>query len=288
MELPKYMQAMEATAALTKLRNIEVELPLLKTKAIVTPLMNIDDAQLKSLYSTGATFLTTFNRILFEHVTFSDIKFESFDDFQMHLNPADKSLLVYALLTCSFTELAEKEFTCPNCNKTYVKALDPSSMYKVDAQPKKWQFKEDFLTYSKTVKINDWLQIDYKMPNELDKLKLVALFNEQEMKDNVQDNGGILNNMAMLALYIREVRIKGENEEPIILNDIMTEIYPWLNSTPIDLKTKIIKTNETKLFDPFMPKFEYKLVCDHCKDQHTWEGVDPEEDFFRQILFIYE
>ena len=123
MELPKYMQAAEATASLAQLRNLEVELPLLKTKAIVSPLLNIEDAQLKSLYSTGPTFLMTFNQILYNHTQFVDIEFESFEDFNKHLNPADKSMLVYALLTASFTELSEKEFTCPNCKQNYVKAM---------------------------------------------------------------------------------------------------------------------------------------------------------------------
>lgn len=288
MELPKYMEAAEATAALTKLRNLEVELPLLKTKAVVSPLMNIDDAQLKSLYSTGSTFLQTFNRILYHHTQFVDIEFGSFEDFQEHLNPADKSMLVYALLTCSFTELSEKEFKCPKCKDSFIKALIPSEMYAYHSQPKKWQFKDDFLNYSKTIKVTPWLEIDYKMPTEMDKLKMMDNFSEEELRKNYSETGTIMNNLASLSFHIREVRIKPENGEVITLTDQVRDIYPWLGTIPIDLKTKVIKTNEIKTFEPFMPTFEYNLECDKCSNGFKWEGVDPEEDFFRQILFIYQ
>jgi hypothetical protein len=126
--MPKYMQAISAIEKLSGSGEVEIDLPMLRTSAIVRPIDGGDDMKMKTLRTSGATFIKNFNDLLMLHTSFNDIKFSNLKDFQEHLTPPDKSLLVYALLTSTFTKLPEKTINCPECEAPVAIDKMPSEM----------------------------------------------------------------------------------------------------------------------------------------------------------------
>ena len=166
-------------------------------------------------------------------------------------------------------------------------------MYGVETTPTAWTFKEDFLDYVKSVNFGAF-EVSYKMPLEKDKIEILSLFTDEDIKANIRANGKTIDKDGLNALYISEIRIKkvdkAENdpEDYIVLTDKISVIYPFLKQLPLEMRSKLNKNDVKDMFLDFIPNFYYNLTCDHCGNEHQWQGVDPEEDFFLEILSIYE
>ena len=72
----KISQTSQALAALNNIagtRTVEIDLPILQTKATVRPVTGSEELKLRTLRASGATFVSSFTELLFEHTSFSDV-----------------------------------------------------------------------------------------------------------------------------------------------------------------------------------------------------------------------
>ena len=284
--------ALSALSDLAGTRMVEIDLPLLMTKAFVKPVTGSEELRLRTMKATGAAFIESFNRVLFEHVTFDSLKFESFEDFNSHLTPPDKSLLVYALLDSTFKKLPEKLITCPACGQVDTITMEPSEIIHSDTLTEVWKHKKDFTDYTIKSEIIPGFTAFYKMPCEADRISILKTKSNEKMRKDIDNTGDILSNIELFAAYISKLEIKDDSQESgkIVLTDLITEILPTLVDMPLELQATILEDVKIEEFSKFTPKFYLNIRCSSptCeKPDYKWDRINPEQDFFLKALSVY-
>lgn len=289
LKLPQAKKAINALNLLAGTRSVEVDLPILGTKAVVTPISGSEDLKLRTMKASGSSFIKTFNSLLFEHTTFDAVKFADVDDFQMHLTPPDKAVLVYALLDATFTKLPEKIITCPACGDTESYTFTPGQMIHGDSIIKKWELKEEFTDYTIRSEIIPGFAVYYSMPTEADRIIILDEKANSDMRENITDNGDVLSALELFCIYIKKIEIVTE-EETLVLTDKLNDIIPTIKGMPIDLQTSLLDDVSVAPLVEYAPKFYLNVHCTNpeCKSpEFKWTDISPEQDFFRKALSIY-
>jgi len=272
---------------LSSIGTVEVELPILQCRAVISPIVGNDDLIQKTLKTTGYNFIKTFNELLLKNTKFEGIDFESLEDFEKHLSASDKMIIIHGLLDATYSTLPEKLITCPHCKKQNPYTFTPSDMVHEDTYKKQWSHDEDFTEYRATKTIIDGFDIVYKMGTEDQKLKLLKNKSTQQLKDDLQDVGGLLNNLELITLYIDKIIIgKGKNKK-IYSDD--KKIIDIINGMAADLKTKVIEDQTINEFLEYAPNYYLNVFCKDisCSKEFNWYDIDPETDFFRKSVSIY-
>jgi hypothetical protein len=289
LKLPQAVSAISALQVLSGTRSVEVELPILKTTVVVTPITGSEDLKLRTMRSSGSTFIRNFNTLLFEHSTFKDIKFSGIDDFQNHLTPPDKAMLVYALLASTFSKLPEKVITCPACKQQHTYSFAPSAMLQGDTLTRKWDMEKDFTDYLIESEIVPGFKVFYSMPTEMDRLAILEAKSNSDMRDSVDTDNDVLSAIELFCIYIKRLEIKN-GEEVIVLTDKLFDVVPTIKGMPLDLQTTLLDDLSVAPLVEFNPNFYLNIKCsnDDCpKPDFIWSNVNPEQDFFRKALSVY-
>ena len=296
---PAYMDALSALNKLAGVNETEIRLTMLNVSAKVKPISGTDDLLQKTVRSSGIEFIRGFNRLIYNNTTFVGIDFESFEDFENNITPPDKRALIYALLAATYTTLPEKRITCPHCQERGDYHLKPSDMLQEDTFKKPWDIKEkecEYQDYRVDSEIIPGVVISYGMPSETDKLNLIRNKNDNELRKNIEDGNSLLNNMDIIALYIKSIFIKGKTKKDNItitsdqIEDGVSVIQQTINGMPADIQIKIIEDEKIGEFMDYNPDFYMKLICrnDNCNKSFNWFDINPETDFFRKSLSIYK
>jgi len=286
--------AISALNLLAGTREVEVELPILRTKARVTPILGGEELKLHTMRTSGKAFIKEFNKLLFNHCTFDGVQFEGVEDFERNLSPADKSMLVYALLDSTFTKLPEKVITCPSCGQVDNHSPKPSDIFHTDSIKKVWDHSEEFVDFEIESKIIPGLTVFYGIPTEEDSLKIIESKENSDLRNSVSENDNILNSLEVFSIYIKKIIIanptKEDKENCIILTDKTSEIIPTIQDMPLDLKSKLLEDETINQFADYVPSFYLNINCSNLNCElktFKWDNINPEQDFFRKALSVY-
>jgi len=289
---PKVGDVEGALSALNNLagtREVEIDLPILKTKAFIKPVNGSEELRLRTMKASGAAFIKSFNKVIFEHVRFESIKFDNFDDFESHLTPPDKSLLVFSLLDSTFSKLPEKMITCPNCGQSDTHSPNPQSLIHADTITKVWEEEKDFTEFELVSEIVPGFKVFYAMPNESERIKILETKENEDLRNNIEETGDVLSAMELFAVYVKRIEIN-ENGKVFKLTDKIKEILVTLNKMPLELRAKLLDDLTIKKFVDFTPNFYLDITCSNLgcsKPKFKWDEVDPENDFFLKALSVY-
>ena len=281
--------ALSALATLAGTRTVEVDLPILKVKAYVKPVNGSEELRLRTMKASGAAFIKSFNKVIFEHVNFEGIKFDDFEDFQNNLSPADKNILVYALLDSTFTKLPEKIITCPSCGQVDTHNPEPSKIFHSDSISKVWEHEEESSEYMVKSTIVDGFDVMYAMPSETDRLLVIESKENSELRDELEETDDILSPIELFSVYIKQINIK-QGDTLFELTDKVKEILPLLKDMPMELKSKLLSDETVSEFIDYNPKFYLNITCSNiaCKQKEfKWDNINPEQDFFLKALSVY-
>lgn len=288
-KLPQAASALSALQNLAGTREVEVELPILRTKAIVKPVNGSEELRLRTMKASGAAFINSFNKLIFEHTTFEGVKFNDLPDFEKHLTPPDKALLVYALLDATFSKLPEKVITCPYCGTTDNHSPSPSAIFHPDTIPSVWKETLDFPEFEISSELVPGFTVVYAMPTEEDRVKILKQKENSEMRDSIEQDGDVLSALELFCIYIKRLEIK-DGESEFILTDKIVDIIPTVKTMPLDLQSKLLEDNSLAPLIEYTPNFYLDISCSNinCPEKHfKWEGISPEQDFFRKALSVY-
>jgi len=317
-EQPKFMDALNIANKVTNIREISVTLPIMGETISVTPMEGIDDLHLKTLFGNSTHFLKTFNQLLYKHINHKGL-FEDLDDFNKRITEYDKRLIVYALITSSFDTLPERTLTCPMCGNKDIHDLDPELMLQQDSLEQTWDKEINYLDFREEVVIvpmseetdengdytGNQISIFYKIPTEQDKIDLMELVNVNKRKID-ENNGELLTTLEYFITYIDRIEIKQHDQrkkdnegnitegvvagKKIILNDIATEIFPFVTKCNLIIQDKIVKTTPVEKFEKYQPKFYFNMQClnSACSHKYKYDVGNIENEFFRKALSIYK
>ena len=282
---PKYMDALENVLQVADIRSIETELPILRTKAEVSPLTGEEELALKTASVSPETFLKKLDEILFRHTTFTNFKFASYQEFLANLFPPDKSMLIWALMTASYLVLPTLEKVCENCGENYLIDSAPADMIHEDSIPKIWD--KDLPPSEYTVVqsvLNGYLTFEIGMPSERDRLVITKLVNPAEAKENIERTGGLLSYADNLTFFTKAI-VVGDGNERIVLTDVIQDIHPFLKNLPPKVADAVKNEVDVTVYDEYMPRFYLKTTCSHCGHKEEID-LDPEIAFFRKAVSV--
>lgn len=289
-ETPSYLTALNALDSLCQWRETEVELPMLKIKALMKPIKGLEELRLKSLKSSGETFIRAFNEILFSHADFQGkVKFKDVEDFMEHLGSADKSLMVYGLLFATYPELGDREFECPHCNEKQVHNIRPDELLHEDSIPQKWNKKILFTDFREELEVTPGFRIKIGFQTEADSIKVLSLIDDKELRKNGEEYNSLYDTLKIFIMFIKEITIDTA-AGPIVMTDLAKEIYPFVMGLKnIVLLEKLI--NVISNYDgisKYQPNFYALKHCTNvdCKREFRWV-VNPEFEFFRKASAFY-
>jgi hypothetical protein len=282
---PSYLNALKKIEGLSDSKATEVELPLLNTKAEVTPLTGKEEQSLRTASVTIDGFLLKLNELLYSHVTFRDFTFNSFQDFLENLFPPDKSLLVWALLNSSYLTLPTLEKQCESCKQTYRIEAAPMEMVHGDTLKQRWEHIETpgVFTVRQTVVV-DGIEIELQVPSEKVRVILADFLGNKGVKNNVQNTGNVFSYSDTLVYFIKSI-VVGSGADAVVLRDAIADIYPFLKNVPPKVMDLIRSKIDITVFDDYMPEFYLDTSCTFCGHNEK-VLVDPETTFFRKTLSI--
>jgi len=223
-KVPKYMEALKVANKVVNVREVEIELPILRAKVKMMPMEGIDDMHLKTMFASGANFLYTFNDILFKHLNqlgqelFTDLK-----DFHAKASTPDKRMMVFGIIAATYDRLPERTIVCPKCQKEELHTLDPQLLLKPDSIMKPYEISKtiteafpngvpytDFGINTIIVPFDDeeeestQISIKFGLPMEQDKLDVMSITDISPHK--VEENGGeILTSLEYLITFIKTI-----------------------------------------------------------------------------------
>jgi hypothetical protein len=282
---PKYMSALDSVLSIADIRSIEVELPVLKTKAEVSPLTSEEEISLRTAAVSPETFLKKVDELLFRHTTFIDREYDVYTDFLSDLYPPDKSLLIWALLTASYLVLPPMETVCEECEESYIVEASPDQMIHSDTITQIWDKEVNANEYIETQKVlNGYITFELSMPSERDRLVITKLLNPEKAKENYEKTGNIMTYMDNLMFFAKTI-IVGEGNDKIVLMDVIQDIYPFLKNIPPKISDAVKSEIDVTIFDEYMPSFYLEEECPKCKHINRLD-IDPELVFFRKALSV--
>lgn len=289
LEKNSVQEALSALANLAGTREVEIELPILKTKVYVQPVNGSEELRLRTMKASGATFIKSFNKVIFEHCRFEGVKFNDLEDFQDHLTPPDKALLVYALLDATFSKLPEKMIKCPTCGTSDTHSPEPENLLHADTISKTWDHEKEYTDYELISEIVPGFKVIYSMPSETERIKILEEKKNSEMRNDLEEYGDVLNAMELFAVYVKRLEIM-EGDKVHILDDKVQQIIPTMNQMPLELQAKLLEDVTLEEFVDYSPKFYLDIHCSNLgceKPDFKWDKIDPEQDFFLKALSVY-
>lgn len=283
---PKYLSALDKVNSMADIRSFSTQLPIIGGTATVSPLTGAEEQVLRTSSTDPEGFLTSINKIIYDHTTFSNATFDSFEDFLAKFYPQDKSLLIWALLAASYSNLPAMQKRCGKCQEVYEVNLKPEDIMKADGLPSMWEedkAPEDFRVI-KTI-LDGSIIFEIGLPSEKDRVLLSSLYNAEQVKKNIEQTGTVLSYVDNLTFFIKRVIIKDPDGD-IILSNILQDIYPFMKNLSPKVKDLVQNAIDLKEFDKYVTDFYEILTCDHCGARERIEMV-PEVEFFRKALSTY-
>jgi len=277
--------------------SIEVYLPGLKTNAVISPIKNIEDLNIKTKNVTFYQFLKDLNSIIYTHTLIKDnplsMYFETLEDFEQKILPIDRTLLIYILIKNSFTNLTNYNLVCENCEKEFLGDLSTDNL---DFEFKKDVFHARLQNYTLTKEfLNGKLEFDLGFNPEETRLKLLKKSNDEEVKDNLEKEETLISVLDNLILFIKSIkvykndkRIKTGKKLIVEINyekDGFDEVYDFIHNLPLKLKDSIINNMSLEELEEFSPSFFVNEVCPYCGHINKIT-ISPEIEFFRKALSL--
>lgn len=282
---PKYLSALDHVLEVADIRSIEVELPMLRTKAEVRPLTGEEEIALKTAAVSPASFLKKMDEILFTHTKFADKHYEAYTDFLSDLYPPDKSMLIWALMTASYLVLPTLETTCDACGESYFIDAAPSDMLHEDSIEEIWNEPVSVKDYVEIQTIlGGYITFELSMPSEKDRLVITGLINPDKAKENAKKTGGILSYTDNLVFFTKTITV-GKGDDRIVMVDVVQDIYPFMKNLPPKVADAVKNEIDVTIFNKYMPNFYINTVCKHCGNKEV-VAIDPELAFFRKALSV--
>lgn len=282
---PKYLSALESVLTIADIRSIEAQLPILKCKVEVSPLTGQEEQALRSSSVSPESFLKKLNELVYNHTTFSDREFTSFNDFLSSIYPPDKSILIWALMSASYLVLPTMEKECESCSQKYVIEGSPEELIHEDTLTKIWEHSDGPSVFTTTqYALDGQLGFEIGMPSERDRLVLAGMINPEKAKDNISKTGGLMSYADNLVFFTKAIMV-GKDGDRIVLTNMQQDIYPFLHNLPPKISDAIKGSMDLSIFDEYMPKFYLDSRCDHCANQEKI-SIDPEIAFFRKAISL--
>jgi len=290
---PAYLEALDIVTEVAKVGIQETDLIILGEKVLLSPLTGDEEQVLKSGNVSLNTFIKQFNKILFSKIeNREETSFTDYETFLKLLTPQDKAMLIFALSLSSFQNLGVVGAKCNKCETEYPAEIIPEQLWHPDSVPTQWDKVDSEgniinpFEYSEIQEFLDGkLQFELCLPTEFNRIKIMDLMEKNGSQNPEVDDAGIFKVIDTISFFTKRIIIK-KGKKSTVLEDLETEIYPFLHNLPGKVKDIIFDEIDLTLFDKYMPKLYQESRCSKCGTINKLD-VNIERDFFRKALLSF-
>lgn len=280
----------EALNSLSKIKQREVVCPIIKSRAITSSLLTIDDVALKTTIASPDLYDIELTRLVHRHTTFPDLDNQlSFNGFMDNLSYIDRKMLIWGIFASTYNTLGKVKVTCPYCNAEFNDEIKADELIHADAigvWDKEIPFNEYIYKFEHICDIEGLykLEFDTSLPTINQHLAIMNLMSADKLKDNFAKFGNIFSKAEDVASIIRAIRVykSPEDLEPdmfITPKDIHQVVVNFLT---MDISDSILE-KYGKEFDKYVPTFKKPFICPECRNDFDYIA-DPEASLFRQFF----
>lgn len=294
--LPSSILAANLFNGSNKLGSIEVDLPILNSKAITNPISSVSELEAKTISGSMHVYMEKNLRLFYNFTEFdSALGIDSFEEFCRRLTDTDFQTIVFGSLKSSFKTLQESSFVCTNakCNNT-----DPAKVFKFTIETKnivanfpKAPFVSPSNDHTRDLFIDELngIKINYKFDSIGDKLKILSTKSNEEIRNNLAKIRTLLPKAELITTYIDSIEIDDVANQKIIKLTSSDEIIVFLSRLNTSAKEVINNSTNTYInhMNSWKPTFSTELECPHCKNKMTWEDIDLIVEFFLKLSTLY-
>ena len=279
-----------ALEKLKKIKQRETTCPILKQRAMTTPLMTIDDMTLKTTIASPDLYDLELTKLIYSHTIFPDLNDQpSFDHFITNLSYIDRKFLIWGIFASTYNTLGTLQITCPFCKNKFsdeIKAeqlIQPDTVKVWDKEP---SFNDFFITVTYDCNVDGLYKIEFDLglPNIAKHLSVMKLLTSEKLKDNFAKFGTLFSKSEELAIITRMIRVyvSPEDTDPkryITLPQIHQVIVTFLT---MDISDYVLD-EYSKQFDDYIPTFKKPYTCSECGNDFDYIA-DPEASLYRQFF----
>ena len=284
------MNSLKFLEQLKKVKQREVFCPMIKLRAITTPLMTIDDLVLKTSITSPDLYDQELSRLVHSHTRFPEIENTiNFSEFVERISYIDRQVLIWGIFASTYGTLGTLDITCPHCryeSKMEVLAEDLIQDDSLTVWDKDVPYYEYIHTIEKVFDLENLYKLEFQTSIATIKqhLEILNLIDPEALKLNYQRFGSILSKSEELASVTRTLKLyhSPTDESPatwIGAHDIHSVIRDYIT---LDIADNILdEYNEH--FNKFIPQFRKAITCQSCNNLYYY-NADPEVVLFRNFL----
>jgi hypothetical protein len=286
---------LESFRALRSVNQKEILCPIVKLRAVVSPLYVGDDLDLRTMVVSPDIYDEILSQLVYKHTEFiinndQEKIPKSYDEFINMLSSVDRQVLIWGVVNSTYNTIGEQNIVCtnPKCDhkwKDIIKIDDTIREDSIKIWDKDVPFDEYFHTVDFEIGHGDISKLSFKtgLPSILKTINVIKSLTPSQIKEQMSKFNTLLTKKHQLISMVVEASIYDDNgdlkESVDRIDDIFelfTDIIP--NNIGKDLEEKF-----EEHFSPYSVSFGKRYECSKCCKQFLFE-IDPETELFTNFF----
>ena len=285
------LKVFDALKQLSKCKQREVVLPMMKKRAIVSQLLVNDDLTLKTSLVSPDLYEKEITKLVYKHIEFVDEKKPPFEDFVKHLTHIDRIVCIWGILNSSYSTIENQTIICPHCSNQFVEDIKYDDTLNEDTITL-WQEELPYYEHTSLYKVDfneenldiESIEFIMKIPVIKRRIDLMNLIGIDAIKSNFQQLGSTFTQVEDVTLITNKIIFKlKDSEEKQELNSLQEIHAVFLNYIPHDIFKGILRNFE-KTYGKYVPSFKKYYTCSKCEKDFEQE-FNPELQLY-QTFFL--
>ena len=276
---------------LSSVRQKEVFCPLIKTRAITSPLKVADDLSIKSAIVSPDLYDLNLSKMIYENVMFPDLTNKlSFEEFINNTSYIDRQVLLWGILFSTYKTLGKQQIICSECNNKFEDEVTLESIIQKDSITL-WDQEESFKDHNYLIeeKIEDIdtinrIVFNTGIPTIADHLEVLRLITIEKLKENFEKFNSLTTKSEDLATVTRSISVyKTEDDKAPDIFSTARDVHHVIHSYLLmDFCEDVFSKYNTQ-FSKYLPAFKKPYVCSKCNKNFNF-NVDMEVALLRHYF----
>lgn len=284
------MESLKFLDQLKKVKQREIYCPMMKARAVTTPLMTIDDLSLRTSITSPDLYDQELSQLIFKHTTFPETTDKiSFQQFIDHASYIDRQVLIWGIFASTYGTLGKLEITCPHCGFKHTDEITAEQLLQDDSLTvweKEVPYNEYILNVPYIADLPNLYKLEFhtNVPTIRQHLEILRLIHPDKLRENYQKFGTILSKPEELSSVTRCLKMYKSVDDQTPTQWTSTPDIHMVISDYITLNIAddiLEKYNDH--FNKYVPKFKKPYTCENCQNFYNYVA-DPEVVLFRQFL----
>jgi hypothetical protein len=276
---------------LSTVRQKEVYCPLVRTRAITSPLKVSNDLTIKSAIVSPDLYDINISRLIYDNTIFPDLNNRlSFEDFLNNISYIDRQILLWGILFSSYKTLGKQQIKCTHCDYTFEDTVSLEDIIQEDSITV-WDHDETFKDYIfKIVESVDGIDtinrivFNTGIPSISNHLEILRLIPATKLKENYEKFNSLTTKSEELATVTRSIQVfKTEDDtNPDTFSSII-DIHHVIHEYLLSDFSEDVFSQYNDHFSKYIPKFRKKYACSKCNKPFDF-NVDMEVALLRHYF----